>query len=84
MADPVETPLTKADVLKHFAKKKVQVRIAVKDGKGNHVRDPKTKRIVTEMVSLGEDHITSHRDLGDQVVITTVDGQKHHADKQGK
>lgn len=77
MAQKIEA----AEAVKHFAKAGITVRVPTLDKKGEEVRDPETKKFVTEVQKLAAEHIHSARDEGDEIAITTVDGQKYRAPK---
>ena len=74
------TIIEAAAAVKHFAGKGVMVQEAApvnakgEDGKARAAYE-------TEMVSLHARHVLAARDYGDRVTITTIDGQRHEAEK---
>lgn len=80
MADPksdFQTPVTKEDAVKLFAKQNITVNV-VKTAKGGAlVRDAETKKFVTEDVPLAAAHIIGINERAGEVGITTADGRKY-------
>lgn len=80
MADPKpdsKTSLTAEDAVKLFAKQNITVNV-VKTAKGGAlVRDPETKKFVTEDVPLAAAHIVGVNERDGCVSITTADGRKY-------
>lgn len=78
MAEPKSAP-TAADAVKLFAKQGITVTVVKTDKRGAPVRDPETKRFVTEGVPLAAGHIVGIAERDGEVGITTVDGRKYAA-----
>lgn len=73
--------LTAADAVKLFAKQEITVAVVKRDRAGDLVRDPETKRFVTEVKPLAAAHVVGISEREGEVGITTCDGQKYSAKK---
>lgn len=76
------TEISAGAALQYFKGGKITVQEAkpVKiKGDDNKIRDG----MDVKAVDLNEGHITGAADYGNRVVITTIDGRRHEADKRG-
>jgi hypothetical protein len=78
MSEP-KTALTAADAVKLFAKQNIAVTVVKTTKGGERVRDPETKRYVTEEVPLAAAHILGINERDGGVRVVTIDGRKYTA-----
>lgn len=71
--------ISKAEAVKLFAKQNITVNVVKLDKKSLPLRDPDTRRFITEDVALAAEHIVGINGREGEVGITTVDGQKYVA-----
>ena len=71
--------LIASEAVKLFAKQNIVVNVVKKDKKSAPLRDPDTRRFLTEDVALAAEHIVGINERDGEVGITTVDGQKYVA-----
>lgn len=75
--------ITAAEAIKFFGKRNINVQEA-KPAKGKDDNGKPRTGYDTKSAPLAEGHILAARDYGDRVAITTVDGRRHEADKNGR
>lgn len=71
--------MNKAEAVKLFAKQDIKVTVVKTDKAGEPLRDPETRKFVTEAVPLAVEHVIGVSEKGGTVGITTADGNKYSA-----